>query len=191
MRKTASANRRFLAILLPIACMLAWSCAPPAGDGDAAADPGDLPSILIVSIDTLRADHLGCYGYFRDTSPSIDRLAEESILFRHAMAPMSMTLPAHTSLLTGTDPLEHGVLANIKHGGRLFIPAPGLRSFVEIARDRGYRTAGFVSAPPLASTTGIAAGFDFFGEPEAMGPSVTSLDPAHVCRRRQAMGSGW
>ena len=54
--------------------------------------------------------------------------------------------------------LKGYVLANIRHGGRLFVPAPGLRSFAEMARDRGYRTAAFVSAPPLASTTGIAAG---------------------------------
>jgi arylsulfatase len=159
-------ERRTLSALLVVACVALWGCPPPEESGGAAADAGDLRSIVIVSIDTLRADHLGCYGYFRDTSPTIDRLAEESILFERAVAPMAVTLPAHTSLLTGTDPLEHGVLANIRHGGRVFVPAPGLRSFVEIARDRGYRTAGFVSAPPLASSTGIAAGFDVFGEPE-------------------------
>jgi len=160
---------RILSILLLVSVS---SCAPrPAETLD------DLPSILIVSVDTLRADHLGCYGYFRDTSPVIDALAEESILFERALAPMSMTLPAHLSLLTGTDPMEHGVLANIRHGGRLFVPAPGLRSFAEMARDRGYRTAAFVSAPPLASTTGIAAGFEHFGEPERARPAgATNLE---------------
>jgi arylsulfatase len=156
-------NRRILSTLLLFACVVGWRCTP--------GPDGGPQSILIVSIDTLRADHLGCYGYFRDTSPVIDRLAEESILFERALAPMSMTLPAHLSLLTGTDPLEHGVLANIRHGGRLFVPAPGLRSFAEMARDRGYRTAGFVSAPPLASSTGIAAGFEVYGEPERARPA--------------------
>ena len=158
---------RLLPVLLVACCFGAAGCASaPTGRGDVGG-----PDILIVSIDTLRADHLGCYGYFRDTSPTIDALAGEAILFERAMAPMSMTLPAHTSLLTGTDPLEHGVLANIKHGGRIFLPAPGLRSFAEIARDRGYRTAGFISAPPLAAATGISAGFDHYGEPQKARPA--------------------
>lgn len=137
-------------------------CATELGEPRSAGPPR---SIVIVSIDTLRPDHLGCYGYFRPTSPAIDQLATESVLFERAMAPMSMTLPSHTSLFTATYPLEHGVLANIEDGGRQFVPAPGIRSFAEHARDRGFQTAAFVSAAPLAASTGIAAGFDVFDEP--------------------------
>jgi len=160
-----------VAVTLTLAGLCGCAAAPEANDADQPLDRSSARSIVIVSIDTLRADHLGCYGYFRDTSPTIDALAKSSILFERAMAPMSMTLPAHTSLFTGTLPLEHGVLANIKHGGRVFVPAPGLRSFAEFAKDRGYQTAAFVSAPPLAAATGIASGFDVYKEPEKARPA--------------------
>jgi arylsulfatase len=161
-------GKDILLLAATVACVGLCACiaSPEANDTGESDGAASLRSIIVVSIDTLRADHLGCYGYFRETSPTIDALAEESVLFERAMAPMSMTLPAHTSLFTGVFPLEHGVLANIKHGGRVFVPAPGLRSFAEFARDRGYQTAAFVSAPPLAAATGIAAGFDVFKEPE-------------------------
>ena len=171
-------GKNILLLVAAVACVGLCACvaSPEANDVGEPEDAGSPRSIIVVSIDTLRADHLGCYGYFRDTSPTIDALAEESVLFERAMAPMSMTLPAHTSLFTGTFPLEHGVLANIKHGGRVFVPAPGLRSFAEFARDRGYQTAAFVSAPPLAASTGIAAGFDVFREPEKQRPAEETTE---------------
>jgi arylsulfatase A-like enzyme len=133
------------------------------------ADPEATPStpnILLVTVDTLRADHLGCYGYFRDTSPNIDRLAAESVVFERAYCPMATTLPSHASLLTGLNPLEHGVLANQEHGGDRFRPRPGVRSVAEFLRDAGYATGAFVSAAPIKRTSGISAGFDTFVEPE-------------------------
>ena len=123
-------------------------------------------SLVLVTIDTLRANHLGCYGYFRDTSPNIDRFAEETVFFERCIVPMATTLPSHTSLLTSTYPIEHGVLANVSRGGLLFVPSPGLRSYAEVLRDAGYQTAAFISAAPLKRVTGIAAGFDRFDEPE-------------------------
>jgi len=74
-------------------------------------------SILWVTIDTIRADHLGAYGYFRNTSPRFDALAEESLLFERSLAPIATTLPSHLSALTATYPNEHGVLSNIDAGG--------------------------------------------------------------------------
>jgi arylsulfatase len=117
-------------------------------------------------VDTLRADHLGCYGYFRETSPTLDALAGESVVFEWCLSPIATTLPAHASLFTGTYPLEHGILANIRHGGSRFEPSPHLRSAAEFAREAGYRTAAFVSAAPVKRETGIAAGFETFDEPE-------------------------
>ena len=89
----------------------------------------------------------------------LDALAEESILFERCLTPLSSTLPAHTSVLTGTYPLEHGILANVKEGEKQYVRAAGLRSFAEFAAERGYRTAGFVSAAPLSRSTGMATGF--------------------------------
>jgi len=123
------------------------------------------PNLLLITIDTLRADHLGCYGYFRDTSPNLDRLAGESLLFERAYTPMATTLPAHVSLFTGLNPLEHGVLANQEHGGSGYRSRPGARSIAEILKADGYATAAFVSAAPIKRSSGIAAGFDTFVEP--------------------------
>ena len=64
------------------------------------------PNIVLISIDTLRADHVGTYGYFRDTTPAIDELAEESVVFEKVFAPMATTYPAHIALLTGTSRLK-------------------------------------------------------------------------------------
>ncbi len=131
------------------------------------AHPADIrPDVLLVTIDTLRADHLGCYGYFRNTSPRIDALARESLLFENAYTPIATTLPAHATMLTGVYPHEHGILANVKHGGARFIQTPGLQSLAQGLSSAGYRSAALVSAAPLKRATGIAAGFGFFREPE-------------------------
>jgi arylsulfatase len=140
-------------------------CASFCAGGDAPVERR-LPNIVLVSIDTLRADHLGCYGYERDTSPVIDALAAESIVFESCLSPLAATLPAHTSLFTGAYPLEHGVLGNVKGGGRRFVANPALRLFAEYASERGYRTAGFVSAVSVSAETGVAGGFDHYDEPD-------------------------
>jgi len=71
--------------------------------------------IILISIDTLRADRLGCYGYPNKTSPNLDALANESVLFETVVAPVPLTLPSHSSMLTGTIPAYHGVRANADH----------------------------------------------------------------------------
>jgi arylsulfatase A-like enzyme len=123
------------------------------------------PNVVLVTLDTTRADHLGLHGYFRDTSPRLDAFAEQAVVYERALAPMATTLPSHASLLTGRAPLEHGVLANLAHGGRRFVPAPGLRSFAEVCREAGYRTGAFVSAAPLEKGSGIEAGFEVHHQP--------------------------
>jgi arylsulfatase len=124
------------------------------------------PPIILITLDTVRADHLGSYGYFRETSPVFDAFAREAVLFENAYAPMATTLPSHTSLLTAFEPLEHGVLANIDDGGNAFGRKPGARSFAEVAKSAGYATGAFVSATPLKRIGGLATGFDVYDEPE-------------------------
>ncbi len=123
------------------------------------------PNLVFVTIDTLRADRLGCYGYFRDTSPVIDQLAGESILFERCLAPMATTYPSHLSLLTSTYPTENGALGNCGAGGEKFVPTERLRSLAQVLRTAGYRTAAFVSTVALKEYTGISAGFDVFDDP--------------------------
>lgn len=122
-------------------------------------------NLVVVTIDTLRAGHLGTYGYFRDTSPQLDALAKESLVFEDCSVPMATTLPSHVSLFTSTFPLEHGIVANVKANGRRFQPAEGLATLAEILSAEGYDTAAFVSCTPLKKKSGIQAGFALFDEP--------------------------
>jgi len=117
-----------------------------------------LPNILLVSIDSLRRDHLGCYGYTRDTSPSIDGLAKEGTRFEVVAAPSSWTLPSHHTLLTALPPTEHGV---INDGMRL---SPKVLSLPEVLWRAGYSTAGFISGPYLDASFGFSQGFDRYDD---------------------------
>jgi len=115
-------------------------------------------NILIITIDTLRADHLGIYGYEKIETPHINRLGKEGILFSHAFCPVPLTLPSHCSLFTGTLPLFHGVRDN-------GYPLPSnLMTLAEIFRDHGYHTAAFVGAFPLDSRFGLDRGFEVYND---------------------------
>ena len=177
---TAAVPGRWLALASSLALTLS-GCADPAAPSQAR------PNFVLVSIDTLRADHVGAYGYFRDTTPVIDALAEESLLFEEAYSVMSLTLPSHTSLMTGRWPLEHGILANLRDGGRLYAWSEDLMSFPAVLRAEGYRTAGFISAAPLKRPTGMATGFDDFDEPdgrERVGADTVALARAWLEEHR-------
>lgn len=124
------------------------------------------PSLVLVTIDTLRADRLGCYGYPRETSPNLDSLAEQAILFERVYTTMATTLPAHASLMTGTYPLTHRVQANVAFIPRSLDDATDLRTLAELLRRAGYETAAFVSAAPLKRHSGIDRGFETFSQPK-------------------------
>src|SRR5918912_1377914 len=113
--------------------------------------------IIIISIDTLRADHLPAYGYTKGRTPAIDALAADGVLFERAYSHAPQTLPAHAALLTGRLPFETGVRDNIG-----FTVKRGERLLAQMLRDRGYATGGVVSAFVLRKETGIGQGFDFF-----------------------------
>jgi len=127
--------------------------APPA-----AAAEREHPNVLLVSIDSLRADHLHCYGYPRKTSPNIDLLAAEGVVFETCVAPTSWTLPSHITLLTGLPPVKHG----INHSRAALSPDAVL--LAEVFQDAGYATAGFVSGPLLDGSYGFAQGFDHYDD---------------------------
>ena len=123
------------------------------------------PSIVIVTIDTLRADHVHAYGYHRETSPHLDALAAEGVLFEHAFATMATTLPSHVSLFSGLYAHQHGVAENRWRRAPFGAGEGELRSVAQLLRDDGYTTAAFVSAAPVKRVTGMAAGFEVFEEP--------------------------
>jgi choline-sulfatase len=113
--------------------------------------------IVIVSIDSLRADHLPAYSYTGVHTPAIDALAADGVVFERAYAHTPQTLPAHASILTGRLPFETGVRDNVG-----FALKASERSLAQMLHDRGYATGGVVSAFALRKATGIAQGFDFF-----------------------------
>ena len=114
-------------------------------------------NLLLVSIDTLRADRLGSYGYAAARTPRLDALARSGLRFARAATVVPLTLPAHSSLLTGTFPSWHGVRDN---GG--FYLGDDQVTLAEVLREKGYRTGGFVGAFVLDRRWGIGQGFDRF-----------------------------
>ncbi len=118
------------------------------------------PNVLVITLDTIRADRLGAYGNRRVQTPFIDSLAERGVLFERCVAPTPLTLPSHTSLFTGTYPAFHGVRDN----GNSIVPAE-LTTMAELLADAGYRAAGFVGAYVLAARWGLDQGFDSYTEP--------------------------
>ena len=130
---------------------------------------GPPPSIVIVTIDTLRADRMGSYGYYRDTSPNLDRFGADNLFFANAVTTMATTLPAHVSLFSSRYPLQTGVTANGKRLKRWREAGNQIRLFQQMLQDVGYSTAALVSALPVQRHTGIDVGFDFFSQPEYRG----------------------
>lgn len=121
------------------------------------ADEGKL-NLLIITIDTLRADHLGIYGHDDVLTPNIDNLGQNGVLFTRAISHVPLTLPSHCSLFTGNLPLNHGVRDN---GYRL----PDFNvTIAEILKQKNYRTAAFVGAFPLDSRFGLNKGFDVYDD---------------------------
>jgi arylsulfatase A-like enzyme/Flp pilus assembly protein TadD len=124
---------------------------------------GELPTfpnapVVLVSIDTLRSDHLPPYGHSQGETPAISAWARESVRFERAYSHIPLTLPSHVSMLTGLLPGTHGVRDNL--GYRL---QPGERAYLpEVLRDAGYATGGAISAFVLRRETGFARGFDYF-----------------------------
>src|SRR4051794_8812591 len=116
--------------------------------------------VILISVDTLRSDHLPAYGYSGVQTPNIDALRRDSTLFARAYSHCPMTLPSHLSILTGLLPTEHGVRNNI---GYRFDGAK-FRTLAAVLRARGYRTGAAVSSYVLRSDTGIDAGFDWYDD---------------------------
>ena len=115
-------------------------------------------NLIVLSVDTLRADHLGCYGYERDTSPAIDAFAERGTLFEDALTPASWTVPAHASLFSGLYPRSHGV-DNLKK--RLPPDAP---TMAELFGAAGFDTAAIVNVYFLGEHSTLSRGFDTTGQ---------------------------
>src|SRR5262245_28386484 len=114
-------------------------------------------NVILVTIDTLRADHLGVYGYARDTSPTLDALARQGSVFMRCYAQSTATRASHASLFTGSYPRTHGVHSNFEEYGD---PA----SLMTVLRAHGHVTAGFVSSAVLNHSFGVQRQLDHFDD---------------------------
>jgi arylsulfatase A-like enzyme len=158
-------------LLLPCTALSACSRPP------APRFPG--APVVLVSIDTLRADHLPAYGYPHVKTPHIDRLRRDAILYERAYSPAPLTLPAHVSLLTGLLPFEHGVRDNL---GYRFDPKAH-STLATLLRAKGYATGSFVSAHVLRGGTGLASGFDVYDD-QVAAPADVGVEALGRVQRR-------
>lgn len=124
-----------------------------AGESEA---PGATRGYIVISLDTLRADHLGCYGYPRPSSPFLDSLAGRATLFEEAYAQYPSTLVSHMSMFTGLHPREHGVIDS--HAAL----SPAVEMFPEVFQRAGFRTAAFTEGGFVSGRYGFRRGFDEF-----------------------------
>jgi arylsulfatase A-like enzyme/Flp pilus assembly protein TadD len=128
-------------------------------------------NVLVLTLDTTRPDHLGCYGAGDAKTPNLDHLAGRGLRFDNAFTTVPVTLPSHSSIFTGFDPRHHGV----RHNGE-YVLAPEQETLAEILGRAGYETAAFVSAFVLSARFGLAQGFDHFDEDIGIEPSGAVVD---------------
>jgi len=142
------------------------------------------PSIVLITVDSLRADHLGSYGYDRATSPAIDALAERGIVFDRAFTVDTLSGPSHSSIFTSLYPSEHGVVYN---GHKL---PQDVTTLAELFRDSGYRTAAFVSDWLLGKRLNYDQGFENFSLSQVPSRTRGARQPA-VEGRSYQLARSW
>lgn len=146
--------KKYLGLVLSLAAVILLSFALYRASFHARKFSSRPYNLIVISLDTLRADRLSAYGYARATSPAIDAFAANSVLFEKAIAVSSWTLPAHASLFTGVYPSSHGAITS---SSRISGEIPML---AEILRERGYSTFGFTGGGYLAGRFGFKRGFE-------------------------------
>jgi arylsulfatase A-like enzyme len=117
----------------------------------------DRPPVIVVSIDTLRADHLPMFGYRAVETPQLDAFRADSVLFRNAYSHVPLTLPSHVSILTGLLPPDHKVRNNIG-----YLLDPKIETLPRFLKGKGYETGAAVSAYVLHGSSGLSSAFDFY-----------------------------
>jgi tetratricopeptide (TPR) repeat protein len=161
-------NRACAVVAAVVVSMTASGCrraAPVVG--------ADNSPIIIISIDTLRSDHLPAYGYKGVETPAIDALRADSVLYQRAYAPCPLTLVSHASMFTGLLPADHGIRDNTG-----YVLSDKAKTAAEILKAKGYDTGGAVSAIVLRTDSGIRRGFDFWEDEIDIDPNFMSLGRA-------------
>ena len=151
----AAARASALVLAALAAVSLACRAEPPRTP---APEAGGRP-IILVTVDTLRADRLGAYGSSKGLTPALDRFAQNAVRFTAAVTQVPLTLPAHATMLTGLHPAKHGIRTN--DGFRL---ASGVTTLAEALHGGGYATAAFIGGSPLQASFGLDRGFDRYDD---------------------------
>ena len=183
-----AASPRCCGLVLRLACagavLVSLGCEQR--NAERGARPARDLNVLLISIDTLRADHLGCYGHPVIRTPNIDRIAAEGTLFEQCTTPAPITLPAHTSLMTGTYPFTHGVRDN----ARFHVHEDNV-TLAEVLRDAGYVTGAQIAAYVLNREFGLDQGFDTYEDVEtARRTRLAATDPAASERKAEVVCDG-
>ena len=136
-------------------------------------------NVLLITTDTTRADRLGSYGYEKPVSPNLDALAADAVRFEFAISTAGLTPMAHASIFTGLNPYLHGV--RVMHGSPGHYLSKSTPGMATLLKQKGYATAGFVSAYPASERYGMHWGFDTFEN--GMEKGTVNMDPSHDTRK--------
>ena len=146
-------------LFLLVFSLMSWvAFSGPAPSGEGVTKSNNL-NILLITLDTTRADRIGIYGYSQGKTPNLDSLARQGIMFLNAYCPTPLTLPSHCSILTGTYPLYH----KVRNNGSYYLSAEAV-TLAERLKEKGYRTAAFVSSFTVDSRFGLDQGFDSYDD---------------------------
>jgi len=146
-------SRSFCRITLPLVACFVLTALSGCG-----APEEPQPNVVLITLDTLRADHLGCYGYDRARTPNLDAFAESALRYDNAFSTINTTLASHASMMTGRYPQNLGVPRNS------FPLGADIPTLAQLFKANGYRTAAFVSCSALSSSMGLARGFELYDE---------------------------
>ena len=169
-----------VAATVPVRPPVTAKAVEPAGAAGTARN-----NVVLISLDSLRADHLGAWGYKRDTSPNLDKLARESIRFSNAISTSSWTLPTHLTMFTGLSQVAHGVVVDTN------VLPRSIRTLGEIFHDAGYATAGFVSGPYVSGHYGYDRGMDTYIDLSAQWGKSAEARAAILSPEINAKGLAW
>jgi arylsulfatase A-like enzyme/Tfp pilus assembly protein PilF len=169
--------------LLALPLLLACACGPsdaPSPAAETVAPARSLPlNVVVITLDTTRADALGAYGQTLPATPRIDALAANGLLFEQALTSAPSTLPSHSTLFTGKHPYAHGVRSNFGY----VLPEANV-TLAEVLRSRGYRTAAEIAAPVLARGRQLEQGFDVYRDPGKVETLVERFEEQQAGRSR-------
>ncbi len=151
---------RYCGVVLVLVLLLLGGVVAGCNDSESPGGDRRKLSLIWISLDTLRADHLGLYGYERDTSPFLDELGRKGLWFDWAVAPQNSTLPSHMTMFTGYHPLVHGIMHSAANPGiRL---AQSVKTLPQVLQESGYVTHARTDGVQLDSYYGFARGFESY-----------------------------